>query len=149
MLALQERGSICFDYGNNLRGQAEVAGVENAFDFPGFVPAYVRPLFCEGRGPFRWVALSGDPEDIYRTDEAVLRLFPEDKTLCNWIEMAREKIAFQALPARICWLGYGQRATFGKELNRMVRDGELNAPIVIGRDSTAAPSPPRTARRRR
>jgi len=134
ILTLKERGAICFDYGNNLRGQAEVAGVENAFDYPGFVPAYVRPLFCEGRGPFRWVALSGDPDDIYATDEAVLRLFPEDETLCRWIELARDRVEFQGLPARICWLGYGQRARFGKELNRMVRDGELRAPVVIGRD---------------
>jgi urocanate hydratase len=134
MLALKDRGGICFDYGNNLRGQAEVAGVENAFDFPGFVPAYVRPLFCEGRGPFRWVALSGEPEDIYKTDDAVLRLFPEDETLCRWIRLARDRFEFQGLPARICWLGYGQRARFGLELNRMVREGELSAPIVIGRD---------------
>jgi urocanate hydratase len=134
ILTLKDRGAICFDYGNNLRGQAEVAGVTNAFDYPGFVPAYVRPLFCEGRGPFRWVALSGDPEDIYATDEAVLRLFPEDETLCRWIELARDRVEFQGLPARICWLGYGQRARFGLELNRMVRDGELRAPIVIGRD---------------
>jgi len=134
ILALSDRGAICFDYGNNLRGQAQVAGVENAFDYPGFVPAYVRPLFCEGRGPFRWVALSGDPDDIYATDEAVLRLFPEDETLCRWIQLARDRVEFQGLPARICWLGYGQRAQFGRELNRMVRDGELRAPIVIGRD---------------
>ncbi|MHC4470612.1 MAG: urocanate hydratase [Planctomycetota bacterium] len=134
VLALKDRGAICFDYGNNLRGQALEAGVENAFDYPGFVPAYVRPLFCEGRGPFRWAALSGDPEDIYRTDEAVLRLFPEDDTLCSWIRMAREKVAFQGLPARICWLGYGQRARFGKELNDMVARGDLKAPVVIGRD---------------
>ncbi|MEN8149527.1 MAG: urocanate hydratase [Planctomycetota bacterium] len=134
MLTLKDRGAICFDYGNNLRGQAEVAGVTNAFDFPGFVPAYVRPLFCEGRGPFRWVALSGNPEDIYKTDDAVLRLFPEDETLCSWIRRARDRFEFQGLPARICWLGYGQRARFGLELNRMVREGELEAPIVIGRD---------------
>jgi urocanate hydratase len=134
ILELKDRGSICFDYGNNLRGQALEAGVENAFDYPGFVPAYVRGLFCEGRGPFRWAALSGDPEDIYRTDEAVLRLFPEDDTLTSWIRMAREKVTFQGLPARICWLGYGQRARFGKELNDMVARGELSAPVVIGRD---------------
>ncbi len=134
MLTLMERGAVTFDYGNNLRAQAKEEGVENAFDFPGFVPAYVRPLFCEGRGPFRWAALSGDPEDIYRTDEAVLRLFPEDETLCNWIRLAREKVAFQGLPARICWLGYGQRSRFGRELNEMVARGELKAPVVIGRD---------------
>jgi urocanate hydratase len=134
MLLLSERGAVTFDYGNNLRGQAEKAGVENAFDFPGFVPAYVRPLFCEGRGPFRWAALSGEPDDIYATDEAVLRLFPEDESLCRWIRMAREQVAFQGLPARICWLGYGQRARFGAELNAMVARGDLRAPVVIGRD---------------
>jgi urocanate hydratase len=125
---------VAFDYGNNLRGQAQEAGVENAFDYPGFVPAYIRPLFCEGKGPFRWVALSGDPEDIYRTDETVLRLFPEDEALSRWIRLAREKVHFQGLPSRICWLGYGERARFGLELNRMVGAGELSAPIVIGRD---------------
>ena len=134
ILELQKRGAVAFDYGNNLRGQAKEAGVENAFDYPGFVPAYIRPLFCEGKGPFRWVALSGDPEDIYRTDETVLRLFPEDEALCRWIRMAREKVHFQGLPSRICWLGYGERARFGLELNRMVGAGELSAPIVIGRD---------------
>ncbi len=134
MLDLMKRGCITFDYGNNLRGQAKKADVENAFDFPGFVPAYVRPLFCEGKGPFRWVALSGDPEDIYKTDERVLELFPEDETLSRWIGMAKEKIQFQGLPSRICWLGYTQRAKFGVELNRMVASGELKAPIVIGRD---------------
>ncbi len=134
ILEFQKRGAVAFDYGNNLRGQAQDAGVENAFDYPGFVPAYIRPLFCEGKGPFRWVALSGDPEDIYKTDETVLRLFPEDEALHRWIRMAREKVHFQGLPSRICWLGYGERARFGLELNRMVGTGELSAPIVIGRD---------------
>jgi len=135
MLELQSRGAETFDYGNNLRAFAqEEAGVENAFDFPGFVPAYIRPLFCEGMGPFRWVALSGDPEDIRKTDEAILRLFPEKESLCRWIKMARERIAFQGLPSRICWLGYGERHIAGLEFNRMVRDGELSAPIVLGRD---------------
>lgn len=134
ILKLKEMGAICFDYGNNLRGQAKKAGVKNAFDYPGFVPAYVRSLFCDGRGPFRWVALSGDPEDIYKTDEKVLELFPEDETLVRWIKMAREKVQFQGLPSRICWLGYTQRARFGVELNKMVASGELKAPIVIGRD---------------
>jgi urocanate hydratase len=134
ILEFQKRGAVAFDYGNNLRGQARDAGIENAFDYPGFVPAYIRPLFCEGKGPFRWVALSGDPEDIYKTDETVLRLFPEDEALHRWIRMAREKVHFQGLPSRICWLGYGERARFGLELNRMVGAGELSAPIVIGRD---------------
>ncbi len=134
ILKLKEMGAIAFDYGNNLRGQAKKAGVENAFDFPGFVPAYVRPLFCEGKGPFRWVALSGDPEDIYKTDQKVLELFPEDKALVRWIKMAQEKIQFQGLPSRICWLGYGDRAKLGVALNQMVANGELKAPIVIGRD---------------
>ncbi len=134
ILKLKEMGSICFDYGNNLRGQAKKAGVENAFDYPGFVPAYIRPLFCEGKGPFRWVALSGDPEDIYKTDEKVKELFPDDKSLLRWIELAKEKVQFQGLPSRICWLGYNQRAKFGVALNKMVASGELSAPIVIGRD---------------
>ncbi|NOZ74384.1 MAG: urocanate hydratase [FCB group bacterium] len=134
ILELKRQGAIAFDYGNNLRGQAKKAGVEDAFDFPGFVPAYVRPLFCEGKGPFRWVALSGDPEDIYRTDEKVLELFPEDEALVRWIKLAREKVQFQGLPSRICWLGYRQRARFGQALNQMVASGELKAPIVIGRD---------------
>jgi urocanate hydratase len=134
MLALMRRGAVTFDYGNNLRGQARDAGVEDAFDFPGFVPAYVRPLFAEGKGPFRWVALSGDPEDIYRTDELVLELFPEDQPLRRWITQAREQIAFQGLPARICWLGQGARARFGVALNDLVARGEVRAPIVIGRD---------------
>ncbi len=134
MVAMMEAGSITFDYGNNLRGQALEAGYENAFAFPGFVPAYVRPLFCEGKGPFRWVALSGDPEDIYRTDELVLELFPDDELLRRWITKAREKVQFQGLPARICWLGQGERARFGLALNDLVASGELRAPIVIGRD---------------
>lgn len=135
MLELQKRGAITFDYGNNLRGQAkDKRGVENAFDFPGFVPAYIRPLFCEGKGPFRWVALSGDPEDIYKTDEALKELFPENKGLIRWLEMAKEKIAFQGLPSRICWLGMGEREKAGLRFNEMVRNGELSAPIVIGRD---------------
>lgn len=135
MLTLQEKGAITFDYGNNLRGQAkDKRGVENAFDFPGFVPAYIRPLFCEGKGPFRWVALSGDPEDIYKTDEALKELFPENKGLLRWLDMAKEKIAFQGLPSRICWLGMGERERAGMKFNEMVRNGELKAPIVIGRD---------------
>jgi len=134
ILKLMEKGAICFDYGNNLRGQAKKAGVNNAFDFPGFVPAYVRPLFCEGKGPFRWVALSGKPEDIFKTDEKVIELFPEDKTLVRWIKLARDKIQFQGLPARICWLNYVQRSKFGVELNKMVASGELSSPVVIGRD---------------
>ena len=134
ILKLMDKGAICFDYGNNLRGQAKKAGVKNAFDFPGFVPAYVRPLFCEGKGPFRWVALSGEPEDIFKTDEKVIELFPEDKTLVRWIKLARDKIQFQGLPARICWLNYMQRSKFGVELNKMVASGELSSPVVIGRD---------------
>lgn len=134
MLAMQKAGANVFDYGNNIRQQAKEAGVKNAFDFPGFVPAYIRPLFCEGKGPFRWVALSGDVEDIYKTDAKVLELFPEDKALHRWITMAQERVAFQGLPARICWLGYGERAKFGLAINEMVKSGELKAPIVIGRD---------------
>ncbi len=134
MLELQKMGAITFDYGNNLRGQALKAGVEDAFDYPGFVPAYIRPLFCEGKGPFRWVALSGDPEDIRKTDEVILREFSNDKALCTWIKLAQEKVHFQGLPNRICWLGYGERAHFGKLINQMVASGELKAPIVIGRD---------------
>ena len=134
IIGLMNAGSICFDYGNNLRGQAQDAGLENAFDYPGFVPAYVRPLFCRGKGPFRWVALSGDPEDIYRTDEAVLELFPEDEHLCHWIRTARERIQFQGLPSRICWLGYGERARLGLRINELVASGEISAPVVIGRD---------------
>ncbi|MGM7683821.1 urocanate hydratase [Cytobacillus sp. Hm23] len=134
MLTMQELGAITFDYGNNIRQVAKDEGVDKAFNFPGFVPAYIRPQFCEGKGPFRWVALSGDPEDIYKTDEVILREFSYNKHLCNWIKMAREKIQFQGLPSRICWLGYGERAKFGKIINDMVASGELKAPIVIGRD---------------
>lgn len=134
MLRLQEKGAITFDYGNNIRQVAFDEGIKNAFDFPGFVPAFIRPQFCEGKGPFRWVALSGDPEDIYKTDEVILREFADNAHLCNWINMAREKVAFQGLPSRICWLGYGERARFGKIINEMVASGELSAPIVIGRD---------------
>ena len=134
MVAMQRQGAVTFDYGNNLRGQALAAGYDRAFDFPGFVPAYVRPLFCEGKGPFRWVALSGEPDDIYRTDELVLRLFPRDRHLARWIRLAREKVQFQGLPARICWLGQGERARFGVALNDLVTNGVVKAPIVIGRD---------------
>lgn len=135
MLELQKRGAITFDYGNNLRGQAkDKRGVENAFDFPGFVPAYIRPLFCEGKGPFRWVALSGDPEDIYTTDKALAELFPENKGLQRWLSLAKDKIAFQGLPARICWLGMGEREKAGLLFNELVRTGKVKAPIVIGRD---------------
>ncbi|MGE7767720.1 urocanate hydratase [Peribacillus sp. NPDC096540] len=140
ILDMQKRGSIAFDYGNNIRQVALDEGVKDAFDFPGFVPAYIRPQFCEGKGPFRWVALSGDPEDIYKTDEVILREFSYNTHLCNWIKMAREKIEFQGLPARICWLGYGERARFGKIINDMVASGELSAPIVIGRDHLDAGS---------
>jgi len=134
MLELQRKGAIAFDYGNNIRTVAFDAGVKNAFDIPGFVPEYIRPLFCEGKGPFRWVALSGDPRDIARTDELVLDLFPQNEHLKRWIQLAREKIAFQGLPARICWLGQGERAKFGVALNDLVASGEISAPIVIGRD---------------
>jgi len=134
MLELQERGAVTFDYGNNLRGQAKAAGVAKAFDFPGFVPAYIRPLFCEGNGPFRWAALSGDPEDIRVTDRALLDLFPENATLRRWLTLAGERIAFQGLPARICWLGYRERDRAGVLFNELVRSGKVKAPIVIGRD---------------
>ena len=134
MLALQKKGAVTFDYGNNIRTQAKKAGVENAFDIPGFVPEYIRPLFCEGKGPFRWVALSGDAQDIARTDQLALELFPENKTLARWMKLAKERIHFQGLPARICWLGYGERAEFGVAMNELVRRGEITAPIVIGRD---------------
>jgi len=134
MLELQKRGAITFDYGNNLRGRALEAGVSNAFDFPGFVPAYIRPLFCEGKGPFRWAALSGDPQDIYETDKLILALFPENESLRQWITMAQERIAFQGLPARICWLGQGEREKAGLAFNQLVADGKVKAPIVIGRD---------------
>ncbi len=140
MVGFQERGSIVFDYGNNLRQRAFDAGVGNAFSYPGFIPAYIRPLFCEGKGPFRWVALSGDPEDIYATDQAVTELFPEDKHLHRWLKMAQDQVHFQGLPARICWLGYGERARAGLKFNEMVASGELSAPIVIGRDHLDAGS---------
>ncbi len=134
MLALKRAGAVTFDYGNNLRGHALAAGAKDAFEIPGFIPEYIRPLFCEGRGPFRWVALSGDPEDIRKTDDVILNEFSHLESLCRWIRLARERIAFQGLPARICWLGYGDRAKFGLRINDMVRSGELSAPIVIGRD---------------
>ncbi|MCO5183213.1 MAG: urocanate hydratase [Anaerolineae bacterium] len=134
MLAFQRAGAVVFDYGNNLRQRAYDYGVKDAFDYPGFVPAYIRPLFCEGKGPFRWVALSGDPEDIYRTDEAILDLFPDDEPLQRWIRMAREQVEFQGLPSRICWLGYGDRAKAGLKFNELVATGVVSAPIAIGRD---------------
>ncbi|HTY11952.1 MAG TPA: urocanate hydratase [Bacteroidota bacterium] len=134
MLKLRQKGVVVFDYGNNIRGEALAYGVKKAFDIPGFVPEYIRPLFCDGKGPFRWAALSGDPEDIFRTDRAVMETFPGNKPLCNWIEQARKQIAFQGLPARICWLGYGERAAMGKIFNDLVARGEVSAPIVIGRD---------------
>jgi len=134
ILAMKKRGAVAFDYGNNLRGQARKAGVAGAFDYPGFVPAYIRPLFCQGKGPFRWVALSGDPEDIYATDDLVLELFPEDEALGRWIRLARARVRFQGLPSRICWLGYGERERFGLALNDLVARGKVSAPIVIGRD---------------
>jgi urocanate hydratase len=134
MVGFLDRGSEVFDYGNSLRAEARLGGFERAFDYPGFVPAYIRPLFCEGRGPFRWVALSGDPADIHATDRAVLEEFPEDEALARWIKQASERVAFQGLPSRICWLGYGERRRLGLRFNEMVRSGELRAPIVIGRD---------------
>jgi urocanate hydratase len=134
MLKMQELGAVTFDYGNNIRGEAKENGVQNAFDFPGFVPAYIRPLFCDGKGPFRWAALSGDPNDIFTTDEAVINTFPENKALVRWIKMAREKVHFQGLPSRICWLGYGERAKMGQIFNNLVAKGKIKAPIVIGRD---------------
>ena len=140
MVEMQKRGAIVFDYGNNLRQRAFDAGVEEAFSYPGFVPAYVRPLFCEGKGPFRWVALSGDPEDIYATDRAILELFPNDEHLRRWLKMAQEQVHFQGLPARICWLGYGERHLAGLKFNEMVASGEVKAPIVIGRDHLDAGS---------
>ena len=140
MLEMKKRGAEVFDYGNNIRQRAFDRGVKNAFDFPGFVPAYIRPLFCEGKGPFRWVALSGDPEDIYRTDEAVAELFPQDEHLQRWLKMAREKVPFQGLPSRICWLGYGDRAKAGLKFNELVAKGVVKAPIVIGRDHLDAGS---------
>ncbi len=134
MIDLQDRGAVVFDYGNNIRGQAEKGGLANAFAFPGFVPAFIRPMFCVGKGPFRWIALSGDPKDIHRTDELALELFPDNESLCRWIRMAREKVQFQGLPARICWLAHGERERFGLALNDLVSRGEISAPIVIGRD---------------
>jgi len=134
MLGMQKAGAVSFDYGNNLRGQAKKAGVGDAFDIPGFVPEYIRPLFCEGKGPFRWAALSGNPKDIWATDETVLKLFPKDKPLARWIKMARERVAFQGLPSRICWLGYGERDKFGLAINDLVKKKKVAAPIVIGRD---------------
>lgn len=134
MLEFQARGAVAFDYGNNIRGEAKENGVANAFDIPGFVPEYIRPLFCDGKGPFRWAALSGDPKDIYITDQYVIDTFPENKSLARWIELAKEKVHFQGLPARICWLGYGERAKMGKIFNRLVAEGKVSAPIVIGRD---------------
>jgi urocanate hydratase len=140
MLALQARGAVTFDYGNNIRAQAQAAGVDNAFDFEGFVPTFIRPLFCEGKGPFRWAALSGDAADIARTDEAILELFPEDEPLARWIRMAQARVPFQGLPARICWLGYGERARAGLRFNELVATGKVSAPIVIGRDHLDAGS---------
>src|SRR4051794_9471419 len=134
MVGFQDRGAEVFDYGNSIRGEAKTAGLERAFDFPGFVPAYIRPLFCEGKGPFRWAALSGDPKDIARTDQAVLELFPENESLARWISMAQERVHFQGLPARICWLGYGERDRAGVAFNDLVARGEISAPVVIGRD---------------
>ncbi len=134
MLEFQKRGAVTFDYGNNIRGEAKENGVANAFDFPGFVPAYIRPLFCDGKGPFRWAAISGDPNDIYETDKAVMETFPEDEALIRWIKMAQKKVHFQGLPTRICWLGYGERAKMGKVFNQLVADGKVKAPLVIGRD---------------
>lgn len=134
MLEFQKRGVVTFDYGNNIRGEAKDNGVENAFDIPGFVPEYIRPLFCDGKGPFRWAALSGDPLDIFETDKAIIESFPENKSLINWIEKAQQKVHFQGLPARICWLGYGERAMMGKKFNQLVAEGKVKAPIVIGRD---------------
>ncbi|MEK6650675.1 MAG: urocanate hydratase [Bacteroidota bacterium] len=134
LIALQKRGAVVFDYGNNIRGEALAQGVKDAFRIPGFVPEYIRPLFCDGKGPFRWAALSGDPDDIYRTDRAILEAFPENASLRTWIEKARKQVAFQGLPARICWLGYGERATMGEIFNQLVARGEVKAPIVIGRD---------------
>jgi urocanate hydratase len=140
MLTLQKKGAVTFDYGNNIRAQAKKAGVENAFDIPGFVPEYIRPLFCEGRGPFRWVALSGDASDIAHTDQLALELFPKNQTLARWMSLAKERIQFQGLPARICWLGYGERAEFGVAMNELIKRGQIKAPVVIGRDHLDAGS---------
>ena len=151
MLAFREAGAIVFDYGNNLRAQAKAAGVANAFDYPGFVPAFIRPQFCEGRGPFRWAALSGDPADIARTDEAILELFPDDEGLRRWLAMAKEKVPFQGLPARICWLGYGERARAGAAFNELVRTGAVSGPDRHrpGPPRRGLRGVPRTARPRR
>jgi urocanate hydratase len=140
MVGFQDAGAVVFDYGNSIRGEAQQAGLRRAFDFPGFVPAYIRPLFCEGKGPFRWAALSGDPADIARTDQAILDLFPGNEPLARWIKMAREKVSFQGLPARICWLGYGERDKAGLAFNDLVARGEISAPIVLGRDHLDAGS---------
>jgi urocanate hydratase len=140
MLALKRMGAITFDYGNNIRTQAKRAGVENAYDIPGFVPEYIRPLFCEGKGPFRWAALSGDPADIRITDRLALEIFPHNETLKRWMRLASEKIHFQGLPSRICWLGYGERAEFGLAMNDLVKSGKIAAPVVIGRDHLDAGS---------
>jgi urocanate hydratase len=140
MLTLMERGAVAFDYGNNIRAEARKGGVNNAFDIPGFVPAYIRPMFCEGKGPFRWVALSGDPDDIRLTDQVALEMFADDPSIATWLRMAKDRVQFQGLPARILWLGYGQRARFGLRLNELVREGVLRAPIVIGRDHLDAGS---------
>jgi len=137
---MKNSGSVCFDYGNNLRGQALEAGLTNAFDYPGFVPAYIRPLFCEGKGPFRWAALSGDPKDIEATDNVIRKLFPDDLPLMRWIDMASKQVKFQGLPTRICWLGMGERMKAGLEFNRLVREGIVSAPLVIGRDHLDAGS---------
>ena len=134
MVGFMDRGSEVFDYGNSLRAEAALGGFDRAFDYPGFLPAYIRPLFCEGKGPFRWVVLSGDPADLAATDQAVLETFPEDEALARWIRLASQRVAFQGLPARICWLGYGERRKLGMRFNEMVRNGEVSAPIVIGRD---------------
>jgi urocanate hydratase len=134
MVAFQDAGAEVFDYGNSIRGEAQLAGYDRAFEFPGFVPAYIRPLFCEGKGPFRWAALSGDPKDIAATDRAILELFPQNEALARWIRLAEEKVHFEGLPARICWLGYGERHVAGLRFNDMVDSGELSAPIVLGRD---------------
>jgi urocanate hydratase len=134
MLDLKRAGAVAFDYGNNIRKQALDAGCADAFEIPGFVPEYIRPLFCEGKGPFRWVALSGNPNDIRKTDDLALELFPDDKTLNRWLRLARDRVQFQGLPARICWLGYGERAEMGEAINEMVRRGDLEAPVAIGRD---------------
>ncbi|WP_025698831.1 urocanate hydratase, partial [Paenibacillus durus] len=140
ILEMKRQGAVAFDYGNNIRQAAYDEGIKEAFTYPGFVPAYIRPQFCEGKGPFRWVALSGDPEDIYKTDQVILQEFAGNERLCKWIRMAQTRVAFQGLPARICWLGYGERARFGKIINKMVASGELKAPIVIGRDHLDAGS---------